>query len=124
MMSNTYSAPDYPESWMLYLGYYGKYEISNHGNVREKKSKKNVDQTLASDGYCYAQLKSKDLARTVRIDQIVAEAYLGRCPAGSTIVHVDGHKNNNSIHNLEYKPIVSKKPKTQQSNQKFDRRKK
>lgn len=45
---------------------------------------------------------SKHRRKTYLIHQLVAEAFIGRCPSGKDVNHKDGNKRNNRIENLEY----------------------
>jgi hypothetical protein len=38
----------------------------------------------------------------VSVHQMVAECYLGSCPVGYEVDHIDGNKSNNHISNLQY----------------------
>lgn len=47
---------------------------------------------------------SVPVTRTIRIHKIVASAYLGDCPPGYCISHIDGNHRINTYTNLEYIP--------------------
>jgi hypothetical protein len=102
--------------------YEGIYEVSSFGQVRsidrytEKKSKNNGDKTPVrhlirgrvlkqrqhTDGYWLVQLCNGRTERTTLVHQIVAAAFLGPCPKGKEVRHLDGNGSNSYYKNLEY----------------------
>lgn len=44
----------------------------------------------------------KNKQTNIRVHRIVAEVFIGPCPDGYVVNHIDGDKHNNCIYNLEY----------------------
>nr|DAE44728.1 MAG TPA: homing endonuclease [Caudoviricetes sp.] len=83
-----------------------KYEISNTGVIRNKKTKKILKQQKDKDGYLTVNIPTQKF-----IHRLVAEAfipYTGLNPDGrpignrKCINHKDENKENNSVENLEW----------------------
>lgn len=77
------------------------YEISDQGEVRCESGprKSHPDRT----GYPSLTLSLGDGAKkTFRVHQLVADAFLGPCPVGMEVNHIDGDKANSAASNLEY----------------------
>ena len=104
------------EEWRPVSGYEGLYEVSSLGRVRslprvwEQVSKhgtlhkhtssgRTLKPGLTRQGYPSVVLGRR---RTRLVHRLVAEAFLGPCPAGKEVRHLDGTRTNNTISNLAY----------------------
>ena len=105
------------EEWKLIdiKGTKTTYEVSSEGrvrntNVRYKTGKFNGEGLLkqqyggngAGEGYLIVGIMAGGKRYTKQVHQLVAEAFIGLCPAGKEIHHKDGDKYNNRPENLEY----------------------
>lgn len=76
-----------------------------------------IKPTLRKDGYCIASIAYRHIymgtdgqgnryykegQRSMMIHRLVAEAFLGKCPDGVEVDHIDGHRWNNALSNLDY----------------------
>lgn len=78
------------------------YEVSNMGEVRNKKTKKILKYVISNSGYCLVSLSDKCKSRTYTIHKLVME-HFNRCAFDNEVInHIDGNKLNNNIKNLEY----------------------
>ena len=78
------------------------YQVSNLGNVRNKKTGRPMHQKLGRDGHYMSEfLTNKGRENTQRVHRLVAEAFLGEHP-GLVVNHIDGNKLNNNVDNLEW----------------------
>lgn len=91
------------EEWKPCLG--GTYEASDLGRVR-RAAPPRIGRIIAQsdDGRGYRKvsvcISSREITRSVH--RLVAEAFLGTCPHGYVVNHLDGDKTNNCPSNLEY----------------------
>ena len=90
------------EVWKTIVDY-PNYEVSNLGNVRNKKSKKLLKQSNGRDKrYLSVYLTNGKKENTQRVHRLVAEAFIPNPEEKPMVNHIDGDKNNNSVENLEW----------------------
>lgn len=82
----------------------GKYQISNTGRIKNKKTGKERNSYLNENGYCIIGFYDKEKRRTVnhRVHRLVAESFIENPEGKRTINHKDGNKQNNCAWNLEW----------------------
>ena len=107
------------EEWREIPGYEGLYEVSNYGNVRSlprtvewsrfgkelvsHRSGRQMSHSQDQDGYRIIGLTNKDgVRKTEKVHRLVCAAFIGPCPDGYQVGHIDENKANNFIGNLEY----------------------
>ena len=84
--------PDYPEL-----------KISDCGNILiNTKTNHTYSFYTDRDGYKSAHYHVGKTDKNLRIHQLVAGAFLGECPKGYVIDHIDRNPANNDFHNLRY----------------------
>ncbi len=90
------------------IGYEGRYEVSNLGNVKSlnyARAKKEglLKPAVNVHGYYFITLCKERKQTTKKIHQLVAEAFLGHSPCGSKVIvdHIDNVKTNNRVENLQ-----------------------
>lgn len=90
------------EIWKDVLGFEGAYQVSNIGNVRNKKSGRKLNPSKASTGYMMVDLRIGEInkRKNATVHRLVMESFLGYKPLD--VNHIDGNKGNNMITNLEY----------------------
>ena len=89
--------------WRAIPSLKNKYEVSSAGEIRNSKTGKRISPGTTSNGYFFfcPWIDGKQQSYP-RVHQCVAEAFIGPCPAGLEVNHIDGNKKNNRIENLEY----------------------
>lgn len=81
---------------------YPNYQVSNLGNVKNKKTRRFLTPKIGRDGrYLSVYLCNNGKENTQRVHRLVAEAFLGKHP-GMMVNHIDGNKLNNHLDNLEW----------------------
>ena len=101
--------------WKPVVGYEGFYEVSNHGKIRRPLdfvptgsgshttcAGHVLKNTRNSHGYLVVGPSVKGAQKLILVHQLVAAAFLGPCPEGMQINHIDCNKMNNRAENLEY----------------------
>lgn len=83
------------------------YEINSNGTIlRNVKSKKQLkiklDYHHSPKGYWHSFCMIKGTVRRLMIHKLVAECWLGDCPEGLQVDHIDRNSQNNDYRNLRY----------------------
>lgn len=92
------------EQWRDIPGYEGIYQVSNLGSIRNikvKKAPKSLTSFLTAQGYLGVGLKYIG-RKTFTVHRLVMLAFIGECPAGHEVNHINGIKTDNRLSNLEY----------------------
>lgn len=95
------------EVWSPVLGFEGLYEVSTHGRVRSLHKRhlgNGLILRLKTDRYGYKAVRlSRPEGHSDRlVHSLVAEAFIGKRPAGKQVAHANGDKNDNFVANLRY----------------------
>lgn len=95
------------ELWKDIPDYIGFYQISNWGRIKSLSRKYSPKERILepygkSDQYKRLHLSKNGIIHPVLIHILVAEAFLGPCPNGYQVNHIDGNKANPRLDNLEY----------------------
>jgi hypothetical protein len=96
--------------WKPIKGYEGSYEVSNHGDVRSvdrinaygRHQKERILKQSLTKGYAKVGLYREGVLKWHLVHRLVAEAFLGECPFGCEVNHIDEDRLNNCAENLEY----------------------
>lgn len=90
------------EQWIDAYNWFGLYEVSNLGNVRNSKTKRIMKGFKDQKGYLCVLLSGKEKPYSVKRHKLVIETFIEPRPKGMVINHIDKNKENNKIENLEY----------------------
>jgi hypothetical protein len=75
-----------------------KYECSDDGHVRNKKTRRVLHEFVGKDGYLRTQFEGK----TRTIHRVIAKAFISNPNNLAVVNHIDGNKQNNNVNNLEW----------------------
>ena len=83
------------------------YEVNENGtifrNVKSKKQNKIVlDMHHSKKGYYKTMIRFEGKSKRVMLHKVVAECWLGNCPSGYEVDHIDRNSRNNNYRNLRY----------------------
>lgn len=96
------------EDWRAVVGFEGRYEVSNLGNVRAipRRNRRNIKAARPKaiwTGYLYVPLRGdggKDYFKAVHL--LVLTAFVGPRPSGLVACHNNGVKTDNRVENLRW----------------------
>ncbi len=86
----------------VYKRVFGKYEVSNYGNVRNTKSGRMLKQASDRYGYLVVGLCENSKVHMVKVHRLVAKAFIPNDENKPQIDHIDGNKTNNHYTNLRW----------------------
>lgn len=96
------------EEWRPCLGG-GTYEASSLGRIRRIEATRTTPaghvmspHTDKTSGYRLIGLRLNGVRKTRLLHRVIADAFLGPCPAGLVVNHIDCDVSNNAPRNLEY----------------------
>ena len=99
------------EVWRDVVGYDGRYQVSNKGNVHSVERKDSIGRkrrglTLKlehhTSGYLYVNLYKNGVKKHKRVHRLVSEAFIPNPKKYSEVNHLDEVKTNNHVENLEW----------------------
>lgn len=102
------------EIWKDVVGYEGLYQVSSLGRVKSlfrwvnfKDTSRSVPGRVLStnrngDDYSRCTLSKGGIKKTYSVHSLVMKAFIGKCPTGEEILHLDSNKSNPELSNLRY----------------------
>lgn len=79
------------------------YQASKDGRIRHRVSGRERVKSPHPQGYEAIQLYDRGYSKNYLVHQLVALAFIGECPLGHEVNHINGVKTDNRAENLEYK---------------------
>ena len=96
------------KNWKPVAGLEDRYEVSREGKVRNIRRGKGsifhqeIKWRKNRYGYWWLNLKGEGGYENRTVHRIVALSFLGPCPEGMEVNHIDGDRGNPHLENLEY----------------------
>lgn len=94
------------EEWRDVIGYEGVYKVSNLGRVQRLKGYKCAGNRILriklNKGYPTLMLSKNGKTKRVSVHKLVTDAFIGPCPDGLEVNHIDHDRANARADNLEY----------------------
>jgi len=78
------------------------YDVSNLGNVKNKKTSVMLKTRLKPNGYCIVDINKNNRRYTKHLHRLIAEAFIPNPENKPFIDHIDNNKLNNNINNLRW----------------------
>ena len=99
------------EIWNDVIGYEGKYQVSNKGNIRSlnfhrSNKTKIMKGILDKDGYSRIMLYKDGKGTIYRVHRLVAEAFIPNPNGFPCVNHKDENPSNNDVTNLEWCTVL------------------
>jgi hypothetical protein len=88
------------KGWPYIVSSYGR--IARYGSAQGTSTGKILKPKISNTGYAKVCLRRDGDKWYARIHRLVADAFIGPCPPGHQINHIDGDKLNNRSDNLEW----------------------
>jgi len=89
------------EHWKSIKGF-EKYEVSNHGRIKNVKRGTIRKARLNWNGYFDLRLYSEKSERSFLVHRLVAIAFIPNPHLKNQVNHIDSNKQNNNVENLEW----------------------
>jgi hypothetical protein len=90
------------EEWRDVPGYEGIYMVSNLGRIWSTNCNRPLSCGPNSKGYSQVGLTINGKTDTRKVHRIVMHAFVGPCPEGYQVNHINGARTDNRLSNLEY----------------------
>ena len=96
------------ERWLPVVGFEGRYEVSDQGNIRSlstyqsSRYHRQVAGSVNGRGYRYVTLFDGHAKHNVAVHRTVLEAFIGPCPSGHQGAHGNGDRTDNRLSNLRW----------------------
>jgi hypothetical protein len=108
-MSSLDSIPT-AEVWKPIPGFDGAFDASTHGRIRTNGRcagtrcypEKIMRPIPLASGYLKVNLSLEGRVRQRRIHQLILETFVGPCPEGMEVRHLDGDRTNNRLDNVRW----------------------
>jgi hypothetical protein len=81
---------------------FDNYEVSNFGNVRNKKTEKLLKKVLNTKGYYKLELRQNSKRSTLLIHRLVALTFIDNPDEKPSVDHIDNNRTNNNVRNLRW----------------------
>lgn len=88
--------------WKIIEGCNELYEVSDEGQIRNRKRNHILKQKMNDFGYMVLSLVTENGKKTFFVHRLVADAFLTRPDGKTQINHKDQNKTNNCVGNLEW----------------------
>lgn len=90
------------EQWKVVPGSESVYEVSDKGRLRRRSRGAILNGTKAKNGYIQVVLCINGKVTRSYMHRIVAAAWVGECPLGFQVDHINGVRDDNRSSNLRY----------------------
>ena len=84
------------------IGYEDIYQISEKGEIKNKKKNKLMKPAIDSNGYYQIHFSKNGKSKKIRVHRLVAKHFIANPLNKNQVNHIDGNKKNNKAENLEW----------------------
>ena len=92
------------EIWKDVVGFEGLYQVSSKGRVKSLKQRRSLLKQFKKYN---VQLEKSEKREKLRVDMLVAKAFLPKAEIMEVVKHIDGNENNNTVENLVWDNITT-----------------